>query len=60
MHIRIRLGTKFQLVLAILIFCTKGAEMWYFPFKAGKNNFTIKFNIPEIVRVPNFSLDRQF
>ena len=50
LHIRISLGTKFQLKLTVLIFWTKFAQ---------KVNIMIEFCIFEIVYVPNFSLNWQ-
>ena len=58
LHIRISLGTKFQLKLTILIFwdqiCLKNGE---FQSETKKVNITIEFCVFELVEIPNFSLN---
>ena len=57
LHIRISLGTKFQLKLTILIFSTKIAQKGYFQLKTEKGYTTIKFCIIKLVRVPSLTLN---
>ena len=49
LHIQISFGTKFQLKLTILIFCTKFIQKGYFRSKTEKVNITIEFSIFELV-----------
>ena len=49
MHIRISLGTKFQLKLRILIFWTKFAQKEFFQSKTENMNKVIEFCIFELV-----------
>ena len=60
LHIRISVGTKFQLKLTSLIFWTKFLPKGYFQSKTNKMNTTIEFCIFELVLVPNFRLNWQF
>ena len=49
LHIRISLGTRFQLNLTILIFRTRFAQKRYFWSKAEEVNTTIEFSIFKLV-----------
>ena len=49
LHIRIRLATKFQLKVILLIICTKFAQKSYFRSKMKKVKSTIEFYIFELV-----------
>ena len=60
LHIRISLGTKFQLKLTISIFWTNFAQKGCFQSKTENVNTTIAFCVFELVYVPNFSLNWQF
>ena len=58
LHIRISLGTKFQVKLTILIFWTKFEQKEYIQSKTEKVNITIEFSIFELVYVPNFTSNK--
>ena len=60
LHIWIRLSTKFQLKLTILIFWTNLTQERYFRSKTEKVNMIFEFCIFELLKVPNFSLNWQF
>ena len=49
LHIRISIGTKFQLKLTILIFLTRLTQQGYFQLKTEKVNSTNEFWILELV-----------
>ena len=59
-HILVSLDTKIHLNQIILHFWTKSAHKVYFWYKRENVNIIIKFSIFELVKVPNFFLDRQF
>ena len=61
LHIRISLGTNFQLKLTIAIFWTKFAKKSsYFQSKTDKIDTIIDYCIFELVFVTNFTLNKQF
>ena len=59
LNIRIKLGSKFQLEQKILIFWNNFLKKEYFQSKTEKLNISIGLFIFELVKVPDFSLNRQ-
>ena len=60
LHIRISLGTKFQLKLIILTFWTKFAQKEYFQSKTKKVKSIIEFWIFQLLYVSSVTLNWQF